>query len=207
MAGDDFKIMGRRIDDRLGITIALAFVDRDVESASHYFFIKSTTVKWLGDRLGQACDIGIIMLDDPAAVDESGLYLTVTGLSAELGDDGPVVRGNRVSGFITPSRPMSLESAAGKNPVSHVGKIYNMLAMQMAGDLVLRIPGVDEAQVQLLSSIGQAINRPQLVTIAVGMKGSLTSDAVRHVERVAEEHLDGISSLSLKLAHGDLRVF
>jgi hypothetical protein len=42
------------------------------------------------------------------------IYLTVTGTSAEAGDDGQVGRGNRVNGLITPCRPMSLEAAAGK---------------------------------------------------------------------------------------------
>ena len=65
-------------------------------------------------------------LDDPKASDESGIYLTVTGLSAEQGDDGEVGRGNRVNGLITPSRAMSLEAAAGKNAVAHVGKLYNL---------------------------------------------------------------------------------
>jgi S-adenosylmethionine synthetase len=50
------------------------------------------------------------------------VYLTVTGTSAEAGDDGEVGRGNRVNGLITPYRPMSLEAAPGKNPVTHVGK-------------------------------------------------------------------------------------
>lgn len=59
-------------------------------------------------------------------------YLTVTGLSAESGDDGQVGRGNRVNGLIAPYRPMSLEAAAGKNPVTHVGKLYNIIAMRIA---------------------------------------------------------------------------
>jgi len=43
-------------------------------------------------------------------------YLTVTGTSAEAGDDGQVGRGNRANGLITPCRPMSLEAVAGKIP-------------------------------------------------------------------------------------------
>lgn len=37
------------------------------------------------------------------------VYLTVTGTSAECGDDGQVGRGNRANGLITPYRPMTLE--------------------------------------------------------------------------------------------------
>ncbi|MHA1487030.1 MAG: methionine adenosyltransferase, partial [Promethearchaeota archaeon] len=54
------------------------------------------------------------------------LYLTITGTSAEAGDDGEVGRGNRSNGLITPCRPMSLEAVCGKNPINHVGKLYNV---------------------------------------------------------------------------------
>jgi S-adenosylmethionine synthetase len=57
-----------------------------------------------------------------ARVKPSTVYLTVTGTSAEAGDDGEVGRGNRVNDLITPYRPISLEAAAGKNPVTHVGQ-------------------------------------------------------------------------------------
>ncbi|WP_136415818.1 methionine adenosyltransferase [Herbaspirillum sp. ST 5-3] len=208
MAGDDFKIMGRRIDDRVGVTIALAFMDWEVNSVAHYFSRKAEMVHWLGSRLDQPCDIRINTLDDPNATDETGLYLTVTGLSAEHGDDGQVGRGNRVSGLITPFRAMSLEAAAGKNPVSHVGKIYNVLATTLANALVARIPEIEEAQVQLLSAIGQPVNRPQLVAIAlVTADGRLDEVNKAHIEDLVRACLDDIPALSAKLAHGEYRVF
>lgn len=63
--------------------------------------------------------------DDP---DSGYVYLTVTGTSAESGDDGQAGRGNRANGLITPFRPMTLEAVAGKNPITHVGTLYNVLA-------------------------------------------------------------------------------
>lgn len=208
MAGDDFKVMGRRIDDRIGVTIALAIIDREIESVSHYFSRKAAMTKWLAERLGQPCEIRINTLDDPDASDESGLYLTVSGLSAEHGDDGEVGRGNRVSGLITPSRSMSLEAAAGKNPVAHVGKIYNVLATELAKDLVSHISGIDEAQVQLLSAIGLPINRPQFVAIEVSPESGRPDGLDTHgIERFLQARLDDIPSLSAKLARGEFRVF
>ncbi|WP_286758459.1 methionine adenosyltransferase [Ralstonia sp. RL] len=207
-AGDDFKIMGRRLDDRVGVTVALAFVDRDVDGVAHYFSQKAAMVNWLASRLDQPCEIRINTLDDPNAADESGLYLTVTGLSAEHGDDGQVGRGNRLSGLITPSRAMSLEAAAGKNPVSHVGKIYNVLATQVANELVLRIAEIEEAQVQLLSAIGQPINRPQLVMIEVATTdGRLESVNKEQIEALVRANLADIPALCAKLARGECRVF
>ncbi|MGH3697103.1 MAG: methionine adenosyltransferase [Pseudonocardiaceae bacterium] len=54
------------------------------------------------------------------------IYLTYTGSSIESGDEGLVGCGNRVNGLITPLSPMNLEGANGKNPVYHVGKLYNV---------------------------------------------------------------------------------
>lgn len=207
-AGDDFKIMGVRVDSYMGLTIALAFIDREVESAAHYFSIKERMAGWLADNLGAPCEIHINTLDDPDATDESGLYLTVCGLSAEHGDDGQVGRGNRVSGLITPSRPMSLEAAAGKNPISHVGKIYNVLASRLANDLVSRIPAIDEAAVQILSCIGKPINRPQLVEIQVALEAAqLDERTAQRIRELAIGHFDRIASLTRQLSRGELRIF
>ena len=61
-----------------------------------------------------------------------GIYLSLLGTSAEDADSGQVGRGNRVNGLISVNRPMGTEAAAGKNPVSHVGKIYNLLSHKIA---------------------------------------------------------------------------
>ena len=207
MAGDDFKVMGVRTKNQMAVTIALAFVDREIESAKHYLASKAAMVQWLSERLDKPCPIGINMLDDKDASEESGLFLTVTGLSAEHGDDGQVGRGNRVSGLITPSRPMSLEAAAGKNPVSHVGKIYNVLASQLAADLVEEVPIVEEATVTILSCIGQPINRPALVDIQVA--GNVTLDAItRHrIREISGDRIDRISLVTQQLIAGTVPVF
>jgi S-adenosylmethionine synthetase len=175
-AGDDYKIMGFRVDQKIGFTIALAFVDRRLASVSEYFDVKADIRRYLGNALLTPCEIELNMLDDPAAVDESGIYLTVTGLSAEHGDDGEVGRGNRTCGLITPGRTMSLEAAAGKNPVAHVGKIYNALSLEMARAICAEVEGIAEASVQILSTIGRPIAEPRLVAIEVvtGVNSVLT---------------------------------
>lgn len=208
MAGDDFKVMGMRVEHTVALTIALAIVDREIQNVEHYFCVKQDIAKWLAGNLKISCNIRINALDDPGAKDESGIYLTVTGLSAEHGDDGQVGRGNRVSGLITPSRPMSLEAAAGKNPVSHVGKIYNVLATKLANDLVSRIPVIREATIQILSCIGQPINRPQLVDIQiVSAMPSVGDGTARRVREVVRDQFDAINSLTSRLSRGELRVF
>jgi S-adenosylmethionine synthetase len=96
------------------------------------------------------------------AADGSSVYMTVTGTSAECGDDGEVGRGNRANGAIAPLRPASMEALAGKNPVTHVGKLYNVVAREIAADLVASISGVAYAECYLVSRIGAPIDaRPR----------------------------------------------
>lgn len=207
-AGDDFKVMGRRIDSRIGMTVALAFVDREVRDVADYFMQKAAMETWLAARLVPGCSLRINTLDAGNASGEDGIYLTVTGTSAEHADDGQVGRGNRVSRLITPMRSMSLEAAAGKNPVSHVGKLYNVLSLETARALTREIPGLREVTVHPLSSIGAPVNRPQLVTLrcCVSDKVSTPLDESR-LRQIVQDQLDAIPALSLRLARGERRVF
>jgi S-adenosylmethionine synthetase len=120
----------------------------------------------------------------------------VTGLSAEMGDDGQVGRGNRVNGLITPNRNMSLEAAAGKNPVSHVGKIYNVLATLMAKDLHERLEEVDEVGVTLLSAIGKPTDQPQVAAIEIGTRHGVSAELIREATSVADEWLGKIGTIT-----------
>ncbi len=206
-AGDDYKIMGARIDREMRFTVALAFVDRHIRSAAEYFAVKSEATRYLEDALGEPHDIELNALDDPKAADESGLYLTVTGLSAENGDDGEVGRGNRANGLITPYRRMSLEAAAGKNPVAHVGKLYNLLAAEIAAAICAGVEGVAEASVQILSTIGRPVTLPRLVAIELTTKGKLDAPVRAGAEAVANSCLARIGELSERLIRGELRVF
>ena len=203
--GDDFKIMGLRLDARLTFTVAIAFVDRHVESVARYFELKDQVRNALAARLDAGDTVLVNQLDDPAARDERALYLTVSGLSAEMGDDGQVGRGNRVNGLITPGRPMSLEAAAGKNPCSHVGKIYNVLAHRIARTICAEVPEVPEANVQLLSTIGSPIDEPQAAIVEIG---AAAGAAVR--ERVAalvDREIASVPALVAELARGGIAVY
>lgn len=206
-AGDDFKIMGLRTGASRTFTVAVAMIDSQVEDISHYFDIKRRLREYLANRLGGDCDLHINALDDPGARDESGLHLTVTGLSAEMGDDGQVGRGNRVNGLITPGRPMSLEAAAGKNPVSHVGKIYSVLAHQLAAAICDQIPEVTDATVQLLSRIGEPLDRPQVVSVELCASGDIKQALQTKVATVVTDALARVVDLTDRLARGAIPVY
>jgi S-adenosylmethionine synthetase len=212
-AGEDVKVMGVRRNRELTLTVALAFVDRFVPDAGSYFRRKEEIHQALTDHLTNQLrkvdrvSIQLNTLDDPARGD-GGMYLTVLGTSAEGGDCGQVGRGNRVNGLMPLNRPISSEAAAGKNPVSHVGKIYTLLTHQIAGQIVQQVPGIAEAYVWLCSQIGQPIHTPLVAAAQVIMKeGVGLCDVQSAIETVTEQELGGIHRFVDRLIRGELPVW
>jgi S-adenosylmethionine synthetase len=135
-------------------------------------------------------------------------YLTITGTSAECGDDGAVGRGNRVTGLITPFRPASLEAAAGKNPISHVGKLYNILALETAKAIVENVIGIRQAEVILLSQIGRPVDQPMVASAIIFPVGSELSDQTKQdVTAVMDECLSNINRLREKIVNQTVSLF
>jgi S-adenosylmethionine synthetase len=199
--GEDIKLMGWRTDDELRITVAAAVISRHVADVDEYVEVKERIVE-LATRYANRHTERTVHVDVNAADDvESGVvYLTETGLSAEMGDDGNVGRGNRVNGVITPHRPMTLEASAGKNPVSHVGKLYNLVATN-AAERIHRELGAEHTEVKLLSQIGQPVTRPLAVDIDTTVRDD---DEVRHI---VTDELEDVESLTRDLVDGEATVF
>jgi S-adenosylmethionine synthetase len=136
------------------------------------------------------------------------VYLTLTGTSAECGDDGAVGRGNRVTGLITPFRAASLEAAAGKNPTSHVGKLYNVLALLAARAVVDQVPAVRQAQVIVLSQIGRPLDQPLVATASVTTKNGFLAPAIQaDVTAVLDEYLADVASVRQKIINREVSLY
>ena len=204
-AGQDFKVMGLRNRREFNFTVAIALIDRHISSLADYFAAKDRIRAILQTSVDAEDRIALNQLDNPDAKNEQDIYLTVTGLSAEMGDDGQVGRGNRVNRLITPGRPMSLEAAAGKNPYSHVGKIYNVLAHRIARRVCEQVPEVKEATIRLLSTVGWPIDEPQMA--AVEINGKINEAVQSRVMAVAEREFDSLGGLIADLAAGRVPVY
>ncbi len=207
--GEDIKIMAVRNGERLQLIIACAMIGRFLTNTDSYLEQKAALAEWVHECASEhgfaQCEVAINAADDAAC---GSIYLTVTGTSAEAGDDGQVGRGNRVNGLITPWRPMSLEAAAGKNPVSHVGKIYNVLAKRVAETLVLTIPEIAEAHCLIVSRIGAPISEPALVHARLATRDEVPLDDLRsRVDEVVADHLMHIPELVSELVRGAAAVF
>ena len=202
--GEDVKVMGVRHADAIHLTVACAFVGRYVRSRAHYEARKAALAERVADlareHARRPVEVAVNTADDPTS---GGVYLTVTGTSAEGGDDGEAGRGNRVNGLIAPYRPMTMESVAGKNPITHVGKLYNVLAGLMAEDLVSEVPGVIEAHCFLVSQIGRPVDEPQLVDLRLRTEDPRVPDPGR-VEAVVADHLARSGVLWKEIASGSI---
>jgi S-adenosylmethionine synthetase len=190
--GEDLKLMAVRHGSRVRVTASNAFVDRYVCHLDDYKDKRAALQRDL-QTLTHAEQVDINTADN---LDTSSIYLTVTGTSAEGGDDGEAGRGNRVCGLITPYRPMALESAAGKNFVTHVGKIYNIVARRIAGAVVSDIEGVRGAECFMVSHIGRAVRDPALVHVRVWLAHGRAIDNVEaRVSRIAHDQLEAVADI------------
>jgi len=193
--GEDIKVMGVRLGDKIRITIAAAFVDKYVENVDDYLakkeLVRQKALENAAKYTNKDVEIFINTADNPEG---GSVYITVTGTSSEAGDDGQVGRGNRPNGLITPYRPMTLEAAAGKNPVSHVGKIYSAVANLIANRVVKEVEEIEEAYCYMVSQIGKPITEPQACDVKVRTKRDIKG-IEEVIKKIAEEEISQIPEI------------
>jgi len=193
--GEDIKVMCVRRNRKLRITIAAAIVSKFVRDINEYVSIKEEikeeVEKNVLDKYRNEFDEISVYVNTADDIERGIVYITVTGTSAEAGDDGQAGRGNRANGLITPYRWMSIEAAAGKNAYNHVGKIYQIFAQQLAQKIVEEVTGVMEASVILVSTIGKPIDQPQLLDVGIIPEERISIESIRvDVEGVIESELE-----------------
>ncbi len=212
-AGEDIKVMGYRFGRELTLTVAVAFVARFVPDEETYFLSKAAIHDQLHEFVERQPHTMEKITIDINTLDErsrgmGGMYLTVLGTSAEGGDCGQVGRGNRVNGVIAFNRPATTEAAAGKNPVSHVGKIYNLLSHEIAERIYLEVEGLREVTVYLCSQIGQPIDRPLVAAGQVILAdGAELPDVKEPILGVIDREFSNIQRFTERLIHGEFRVW
>jgi S-adenosylmethionine synthetase len=204
--GEDVKVMGVRGSDGIGLTVGCAFIDRHLRDLDAYLAAREAVAALAREGAAEVTDAAVAVVvnaaDDPAA---KSVYLTVTGLSAESGDDGEAGRGNRANGLITPGRPMTMESLAGKNPVTHVGKLYNLTAGLISESLIDALPEVAAARCLLVSRIGHSTADPQIVDVRLrGHEAVPEETLARGVEEIVRDHLAKVGGLWEDLIAGSL---
>lgn len=164
--GTDIKIMAVRNKDKHYVTICIPQIANHVNNVRDYIKNLATAKKDISKKIVASgiknYEININTRDDFKTCE---LYLTAIGSSIESGDEGLVGRGNRINGLITPSKPMSMEGVGGKNPVYHIGKLYNLGASVIANKIYKKF-GIKN-QIYIVSQSGRNLLDPWITIIAV----------------------------------------
>lgn len=192
--GEDIKVMGVRRHNRINLTIACAIVSRYVKNEAEYIETRDT-IQDIAKRLSEKItDMDVtIKVNTADNFSKKLYYLTVTGTSAEHGDDGQVGRGNRANGLITPFRPMTLEATAGKNPISHTGKIYNICAKTIVSAILKEYPELEQTSCYIVSEIGKPINQPQAINVDLNIQRNTKIE--KDVESIVTEKMEDLPNL------------
>ncbi len=162
--GSDIKIMGIRSNNKFSITMCIPQIANHVKNVNEYennlIDAKAEIYKLAKSEAIDELELNVNTRDNFSTCE---LYLTATGSSLESGDEGLAGRGNRVSGLITPYRPMSMEGACGKNPVYHIGKLYYVAAILLSQKIYDKFGTIN--QVAIISQSGRKLIDPWKVII------------------------------------------
>jgi S-adenosylmethionine synthetase len=208
--GEDIKVMGLRVKNDIKLTISAAVISKLTKDKSHYMNVKEEVKRKVEDFASKIVgDLNVTVDVNVGDKPQAGIfYLTVTGTSAERGDDGNTGRGNRVNGLITPCRHMSLEATAGKNPVNHVGKIYNVLAKIAAEKIVKEVKGIREVYVKILSQIGKPINKPLMANVQLLLeKGYSLTNIRADIKSIIDEEIANVGRITDLILKGKVELF
>jgi S-adenosylmethionine synthetase len=204
--GRDIKVMGIRRDEHVHLTVACGLVGRFVSDLGSYLDAKERIAD-ISRQTAQKNGAGKVTAEVNVGDDPGGgnVYLTVTGTSAEAGDDGEAGRGNRINGLITPFRPMTMESVAGKNAVTHVGKLYNIAASLIAQRLVEELPGISEAHCLIVGQIGRPVDQPHAIEVSVRTATGVI-ECNNEIGAVIDAELARLNFVAEELVAGTLQI-
>jgi S-adenosylmethionine synthetase len=207
--GEDMKVMGLRDGEDINLTICSGMIGKYIDDLDSYINMTQEMKTYTEELATRYTERDVkVFVNTADNLKASCVFLTVTGTSAEMGDDGSVGRGNRCNGLITPNRPMSMEATSGKNPINHIGKIYNLLSTQMARDIVKQVPEVQDVYIRLLSQIGKPIDQPLVASAQIIPKeGTSFAKVKSEAEVVIDDWLSNVTKITEMVIRGELNTF
>jgi S-adenosylmethionine synthetase len=194
--GTDIKIMVVSVEQTIDITIALPFICTLTPDLTFYHAQIKHLIEIMRVFIGELypsheVKITVNNRDKPELKE---VYLTLTGSSIEMGDEGLVGRGNRLNGVISSTQFVSMEAASGKNPIFHVGNVYNILAQRIAARIYEAL-GVAN-HVHLVSQTGRLLRDPWYGIITLASEIDNQHSAV--IETIAADELQKVYESSLE---------
>ena len=143
---------------------------------------------------------------DVAGRGSDGVYLTLTGTSAEDADSGQVGRGNRANGLIAFARPNGGEATAGKNALAHAGKVYSVLSHRLARRIHTAVAGLAEVYVHLAARIGEPIDRPWVGVQVVLDRGVALANVEATIRQTVQAETEHLADFRIRLSRGEFPV-
>ncbi len=199
--GTDVKIMVVRRGDLVNLTACVPQIAAHTSDLVTYIARRDQALELIMQAAQQVAphcqiEVSINTRDDD---ERRELYLTATGSSLESGDEGVVGRGNRANGVISMLRPWSAEGVSGKNPVYHVGKLYNLAAQETAE----RLHGAtgQAVAVALVSQSGRDLDDPWQVVVQTSGDKPIGETLTR---QTVAEVMTGLDELRAALLSGRL---
>ncbi|USZ70008.1 hypothetical protein NGM10_17555 (plasmid) [Halorussus salilacus] len=163
--GQDIKVMANRNGSSVDFTVAVPFITEETPDLKFY----ERHIEDFEERIAMyAEEIMNGKYDATVTINHSGqwedeYYLLATGSCIESGEEGVVGRGNQAHGTISIHRPSSMEAPHGKNPVYHVGKVYQIISDHLSRT----IAGTFDCRctVNMTSKIGADLYDPGNLTV------------------------------------------
>lgn len=206
--GTDIKVMGKRLQKNIELTICIPFIAKYTPDQNFYIkklnYLKNYLIEFLNSKFnGYSIKIFLNTRDNFKKQD---IYLTVIGSAIESGDEGVVGRGNRSNGVISFTRNMSSEAACGKNPVYHTGKIFTVIGDLISKEIYYKFK--IENTVYLTSQMGRDMTDPWQVTIAIdGYNFKIDTDLTQKIKLTTERYLENHSQITKKIIKGEIEVY
>jgi S-adenosylmethionine synthetase len=101
-----------------------------------------------------------------------------------------------------------MEATSGKNPVNHIGKIYNLLSTRVAQSVVEEVDGIRQLQLRLLSQIGSPIDQPHVAdALVVTEDGVAVGDIEADVRATIDDELATVTEMTREVIEGDVSTF
>lgn len=201
--GSDIKIMCCRFNKSVSLTLCVPqigiYVGNIVEYKNNLALIRNE-IHRIAQEIIPDMDISInINMRDRYDSTEKDLYLTYTGSSIEMGDEGFVGRGNRFGGLITPNRLYSMEGIAGKNPVYHTGKMYSVFAYEIAKKIYEEFDSFSE--VLLVGMTGHSLMKPHRIVVNTSNHSLSNDDVTKMIDSIDPE------KITLNILNGRYKMF
>jgi S-adenosylmethionine synthetase len=193
--GWDVKVFGSRYADEIKLIVNMPFLAAAISSLEQYFQRKHECEQLVGVFCERRLGTRPVLLLNPT--DRNGRpYLTALGSVADTGDVGVVGRGNRINGLITPMRSMSIEAPAGKNPLDHTGKLYGVLARDLAAQ-INRETGL-AVETHVFTSKEAPLGSPDEVIVRIG-DGEPDPEVEARIHEIVARSLAEVSSITTEL--------